>query len=270
MQRTLNDGTTIDRLGFGLYKVDPDDVGRVVEDALAVGYRRVDGARFYGNEAELGRAIAASGIRDELTITSKFWGDPEQSRDACLRDFDATMTDLGLDRIDIHMIHWPRASRNRFVEVWRTLLELRDQGRIRTVAVANFDADELTRLIEETGVTPAINQVELHPHLQQAELRAFHDEHGIATEAWSPLGRGELLTDDTIVDIARSHGASPAQVVLAWHLAVGNLVVPKSLRWERLAENLAAAELQLDDEDLARIGALERGQHYGSTSSSRQ
>lgn len=260
----LNDGTSLPQLGLGLYKVDAEQVEPVLRAGFEIGYRHVDGAQFYGNEQAIGAALRHLDVPDDLVLSSKFWGDPVMSADAIRADFETTMTDLGLDQLGIYMIHWPRPSQDRFVEVWQVLAELQAAGRVRTIGVANFNIEELTRLIEQTGVTPAINQVECHPWLQQRELRAFHEQHQIVTEAWSPLGRGRLLTDPVVLQLADQVGATPAQVVLAWHLAHGISVVPKSTRPERLAENFAAQQVGLDADQLAALDDLERGTHTGT------
>ncbi|QCR19855.1 aldo/keto reductase [Agrococcus sp. SGAir0287] len=259
----LLDGSSIPAIGLGLYKVPPEEAARVVADGIAAGYRLVDGAALYGNEAEMGAAVRASGLRDELQVVTKFWGDPVQSFDAALADFAASEARIGLDVIDGYMIHWPRAPRGTYVETWRALQTLRDEGRVRWIGVANFGIDELQRLADETGEWPAVNQVESHPWLPQRALRAFHAEHGIVTQAWSPLGRGRLLADPTIVAIAEEMDATPAQVVLRWHLQLGGAAVPKSLRAARLAENLAEIA-PLDDAAMARIASLESGERTGT------
>lgn len=260
---SLLDGSSIPAVALGLYKVPPAETERVVADGLAAGYRLVDGAAMYENEAEMGAAIRASGMRDELQVVTKFWGDPEQSYDAALADFAASEQRIGLDVLDGYMMHWPRAPRGTYVETWRAFQTLRDEGRVRWIAVANFAADELQRLFDETGEWPVINQVETHPWLPQHELRAFHAEHGIVTQAWSPLGRGRLLDDPTIVDVAHAVDATPAQVVLQWHRQVGGAVAVKSTHADRLAENLVEIA-QLADEHMARIAGLESGERVGT------
>lgn len=258
----LNDGSSIPALGFGLYKVDPADTERVVLAGVEAGCRLVDGAEFYANEAEVGAALKRVD-RSRLTVTSKFWGEESQSRDATLRAFDASEAALGTG-IDVYMIHWPRPKRNQYVEVWRTLIELRDEGRVRTIGVSNFTEEHLQRLIDETGVAPAINQVETHPWLPQNELRSFHASHGILTQAWSPLGRGRLLEDPTIAGIAEAHGVSPAQAIIRWHLQLGGALIPKSVNPARLRENLDVAGFSLDEDEMARIAGLESGERTGS------
>ncbi len=269
-QLTLNDGHQLPALGCGLYKVDPAATEQVVTDAIAAGYRLIDGAAFYANEVEFGRAVRASGQRDRLLITSKFWGDPIMTRDQLLLDFERSFDELGVGPLDVYLIHWPRPSRGTYVDIWRGLIELREAGRVRSIAVSNFGIEELRRLIDETGVVPALNQVESHPWLPQHELRAFHREHGIVTQAWSPLGRGQILAEPVLQDIAAAHGATPAQVVLRWHLDLGGSAVPKSTHRARLRENLAAESLQLTDDDHRRIAAMESGRRTGSSPASRQ
>lgn len=269
----LLDGTTLPAIGAGLYKVAPDQAYETVSSAVAAGYRLLDGAMFYENERAVGEAVRAviqeQGVaREELQIASKFWGEPVQSYDQAMRDFDQSSRDLNLGPLDLYYIHWPRPSQDAYPEVWRALIRLREEGRVRSIAVANFSAAELTRLIEETGVVPVVNQVESQPWLPQHELRAFHREHGIITQAWSPLGRGRLLAEPALVAIAAKHSAArevtTAQVILAWHLALGGAAVPKSTHPQRLRANIDLDGIVLDQEDLAAIAALENGTHTGT------
>jgi 2,5-diketo-D-gluconate reductase A len=275
MPRTLelNDGSAIPALGFGLYKVPLEETERVVAAGLDAGYRLIDGAEFYGNERELGAAVAKAqetGItRDELTITSKFWGDPDQSTDAARGAFDASEQALGTG-IDVYMIHWPRPARQQFVDVWRALIGLQQEGRVRSIGVSNFTEAHLQRLIDETGVAPAVNQVESHPWLPQHELRAFHAQHGIITQAWSPLGRARVLDDPTIRAIARAHGVSPAQAIIRWHLQLGGALIPKSTHPQRLRENRDIDGFALSDDEMARIATLETGERTGTHPDERQ
>lgn len=262
-QLPLLDGSSIPAIGLGLYKVPPAATARVVADGLAAGYRLVDGAQLYGNEAEMGAAVRDSGMRGALQVVTKFWGDPVQSYDAVLADFAASERRIGLDAIDGYMIHWPRAPRGTYVETWRAFQTLRDEGRVRWIAVANFGRTELQTLFDETGEWPVVNQVESHPWLPQHDLRAFHAARGIVTQAWSPLGRGRLLDDATLGAIAAEVGSTPAQVVLRWHLQLGGAAVPKSMRASRLAENIADTPA-LSDEQLARIAGLESGVRTGT------
>lgn len=266
----LNDDTSMPALGFGLYKVPAEDAERVVTDGIAAGYRLIDGAAFYGNEAAVGRAVRTSGKRDRLTVTSKFWGDPVMTPEQLRSDFATTEAQLGVGAIDIYMIHWPRPLRGTYVDVWRAMIELREAGRIRSLAVCNFDAEQIQRLIDETGVPPVLNQVESHPWLPQHDLRAYHHEHGIVTQAWSPLGRGRLLQEPVLVDLAGRHGVSAAQVALRWHLQLGGSAVPKSARAERLRENIDVHGFSLSADDMARIASLESGQRTGTDPRDRQ
>ncbi|MEV7527697.1 aldo/keto reductase [Agrococcus sediminis] len=263
----LNDGRIMPPLGFGLYKVPAEQTAAVVAAGLDAGYRLVDGAELYGNERELGEALRQAeqrGIpRDAITVTSKFWGEASQEPEAVREAFAQSERALGT-RIDVYMIHWPRPARDRYVDVWRTLVELREEGRVRTIGVSNFTREHLRRLIEETGVTPAINQVESHPWLPQHELRAFHRHHGIVTQAWSPLGRSRVLQDPAIQRIAAAHGVSPAQAIIRWHLQLGGALVPKSTHPHRLRENLDVDGFRLGDDDMAAIAALETGERTGT------
>lgn len=258
----LVDGTLLPALGFGLYKVAPEDTERVVLAGVEAGYWLVDGAEFYANEAEVGAALRQVD-RSRLTVTSKFWGEDSQSPDAVRRAFDASEAALRT-HIDVYMIHWPRPARNQYVDVWHELIELRAQGRVRTIGVSNFTEEHLRRLIDETGVVPAINQVESHPWLPQHDLRAFHGAHGIATQAWSPLGRGRLLADPTIAGIAAARGVSPAQVIIRWHLQLGGALIPKSVSPGRLRENLDVEGFALTTADMAQIATLETGERTGT------
>lgn len=266
----LNDGFQLPALGFGLYKVEPEQTADVVAAGIQAGYRLVDGAEFYANEAEVGQALRRIDVdRSLLTLTSKFWGEESQDRDALLASFDASERALGTS-IDLYMIHWPRPNRNQYVDLWRTLIELRDAGRVRSIGVSNFTEEHIDRLIEATGVVPAVNQVELHPYLQQRNLHEFHRRHGIVTQAWSPLGRGEVLTEPVIEQIAEAHRVSPAQVIIAWHLREGGSAIPKSTNPERLRSNLDVDEIELTDDDVAAIAGLDRNMRFGTHPDDRQ
>ncbi|MFF0493087.1 aldo/keto reductase [Nocardia sp. NPDC004068] len=259
----LNDGTVIPKLGFGVFQVPPDEAVAAVSTALEVGYRSIDTAAIYGNEAEVGRAIAASGLaRDEVYVTTKLWNG-EQGYDSTLRAFDESMTKLGLDYLDLYLIHWPVPRLDRYVDTFRAFQALKSQGRIGSIGVSNFNRDHLERLIDETGETPAVNQIELHPTFAQAELRAFHAEHGIATEAWSPLGQGAELKDRTVTEIAQETGRTPAQVVIRWHLQLGNVVIPKSVTPSRIRENFDVFSFELTPEQMDRIAKLDSGNRIG-------
>ncbi|WP_399066366.1 aldo/keto reductase [Streptomyces winkii] len=252
------------QLGFGVYQVPEDETQSVVASALEAGYRSIDTAALYRNEAGTGRALAASGIpRDELFVTTKLWN-TDQGYDAALRAFDTSLEKLALDYVDLYLIHWPLPARDLYVETWRALEKIHGEGRARAIGVSNFQPAHLRRLTEESSIVPAVNQIELHPRLQQAELRSFDAGLGIATEAWSPLGRGNgVLEDPAVIGIAEKHGRTPAQVVLRWHLQLGNIVIPKSVNPARIRENLDAFGFELDAEDLAAVEALETGARVG-------
>jgi 2,5-diketo-D-gluconate reductase A len=254
----------IPTIGFGVWQVPDDEVEAALAAALDAGYRHVDTARLYGNEAGVGRALARSDVpRDEVFVTTKVWND-DHGRDATLRAFDGSMARLGLDVLDLFLIHWPVPRQDKYVETWQALRELRDEGRVRAVGVCNFHAPHLQRLFDETGEWPSINQVELHPYLQQAPLREFHSAHGIVTESWSPLASGKRVLDDPVIRrVAQDHGATPAQVVIAWHLALGLVVLPKSVTPSRIVENLAAADLTLTADDMAALAPLDQGFRTG-------
>lgn len=255
---TLNDGNQIPQLGFGVFLVPPEDTKRLVRDAIEIGYQAIDTATFYHNEAEVGQAIRESGQRP--FVTTKLWND-HQGYDNALRHFDASYKALGLDVIDLYLIHWPKPKQDLYVETWKALIRLRDEGRVRSIGVSNFTMAHLETIAHDTGVVPVVNQVELHPHFQQVELRAFHDENAIVTTCWSPLGRGGVgsdLGDPVIADIARKHGKSPAQIILRWHVENGLTVIPKSSSRARQAENLDIFGFGLDADDMHAIAALDR------------
>ncbi|GAA2091306.1 aldo/keto reductase [Kitasatospora saccharophila] len=260
---TLNNGVEMPQLGFGVFQVPDEETTAAVAAALEAGYRSVDTAAVYGNERGVGKALAASGLpREELFVTTKLWN-ADQGHDATLRAFDASLDRLGLEYVDLYLIHWPTPARDLYAESWKAIERLAAEGRIRAAGVSNFQPAHLTRLIEAGGLVPAVNQVELHPGLQQAELRAFHAAHGIATEAWSPLAQGAVLDDPAITAIAERTGKSPAQVVLRWHLQLGNLVIPKSVTPARIRQNLDVFDFALTDEDTAAIAATDRGLRTG-------
>lgn len=256
---TFNDGNTIPQLGFGVWQVEDDVAERVVLQAFEAGFRHIDTAKIYGNEAGVGRAIEHSGLAPEdIFITTKLWN-ADQGYESTLAAFDASMERLGLETLDLYLIHWMQPKRDTYVETWKAFIELQRQGRVKTIGVSNFTKEGLQRLIDETGVVPAINQIELHPFFNQAALREFNASQGILTQAWSPLGQGgELLASPIVAAIAEKHGATPAQVIIAWHLAIGNVVIPKSVTESRIRENYAALDVTLDETDLEAIDNLDR------------
>ena len=257
---TLNDGHTIPQLGFGVFKVEPDETTRIVADALSVGYRHIDTAAIYGNEAGVGKALAASGIdRSDLFITTKLWND-RQGTESAFDSFEESLEKLGLDYVDLYLIHWPAPANDKFVESWRALEKIQESGRARSIGVSNFLVPHLDRLLHETSIVPAVNQIELHPAHQQPEVTAFARENGINIEAWGPLGQGKypLFDEQIITDAADAHGKSPAQIVIRWHLQVGNILFPKSNRLERMIENFNVFDFELTHTEVTMISALER------------
>ncbi|MEU6975505.1 MULTISPECIES: aldo/keto reductase [unclassified Streptomyces] len=260
---TLNNGVEIPQLGFGVFQVPDDETAAAVTTALETGYRSIDTAAVYGNETGVGRALAASGLpREDLFVTTKLWN-ADQGYDATLRAFDAGLAKLGLDHVDLYLIHWPTPARDLYRDSWRALERLAEEGRIRAAGVSNFQPAHLARLMDGAKLTPAVNQIELHPGLQQAELRAFHAGHGIATEAWSPLAQGAVLNDAVVGELAARYGKSPAQIVLRWHLQLGNIVIPKSVTPARIRENFAVFDFALTAEDVQAMTALDRGLRTG-------
>ncbi len=270
----LNDGTLIPQLGFGVWQVPDAEATAAVRTAIEVGYRSIDTAAIYENETGTGKAIAealAGGVaREDLYITTKLWNSGtrdwsgEQGREAVLREFDASLERLGLEYLDLYLIHWPRPMHGSYANVWKAMEKLRADGRVRSVGVSNFGTEQLTRLAQESSLVPVLNQVELHPYFPQEELRAFHAEHGIATEAWSPLGQGkDLLGEPALVRTAAKHGRTVAQVVLRWHLQNGIVAIPKSVTPSRIAENLDVTGFELDAEDLAAIAGVATGTRIG-------
>ncbi|WP_416977447.1 aldo/keto reductase [Streptomyces sp. T028] len=260
----LNNGVKMPQLGFGVWQVPDDEAERAVSTALEAGYRSIDTAAIYGNEEGTGKAIAASGVpREDVFLTTKLWN-ADQGYDATLRAFDTSLAKLGLDHVDLYLIHWPLPARDKYVDTYKAFEKLYADGRVKAIGVSNFPVEQLRRLIDETAVVPAVNQIELHPHLQQHALREFHAEQGIATEAWSPLGQGKgLLEVPAIVAIAQKHNRTPAQVVVRWHLQIGNVVIPKSVTPSRIKENIEVFDFSLDTEDLAAISALNEDRRIG-------
>lgn len=262
----LNDGTTIPQLGFGVFKVDPDETERIVTDALEAGYRHIDTAAIYGNEVGVGRAIAKSGIpRDELYITTKLWNS-DQGTQSAYDAIDLSLEKLGLDRVNLYLIHWPTPQRDLYAESWQALQKIRDDGKTDSIGVSNFQIPHLERIVAESGVVPAVNQIELHPTFQQRELRAWGAEHGMAIESWGPLGQGkyDLFGMPAIAEAAAAHGVTPAQVVIRWHLQSGIIVFPKSNSAERIQQNFDVFGFELSAAQMAAIDALDAGNRVGS------
>lgn len=248
------DGRFIPQLGLGVYKTPAGETAEIVSYAADIGYRMVDTASIYHNEEGVGAAVKQ---HKDLFVTTKLWNDAHGA-DAARRAFDHSMKRLGLDVLDLYLIHWPAPNTNLYVETWKALIDLKKEGRVRSIGVSNFNIDHLERLLQETGEVPVINQIELHPAFQQKELRASHQKHGILTESWSPLGRGATLDDNVINEVARKHEKSPAQVIIRWHLDSGLVVIPKSSNHQRLKENLDVFDFKLDASDMAAFEKLDR------------
>lgn len=260
---TLNDGRTMPQLGTGIWQIEDAKTPEVVAEALRIGYRLIDGAAAYKNEAGMGRGIRDSDVaRDQIFVTSKLWNDA-QGHDAALRAFDATMERSRLDYLDLYLIHWPLPAMDAYVDSWKALIRLRDEGRVRSIGVANFHEPHLRRLIDETGVAPALNQIELHPSLTQERMRAVNKQLGIVTQSWTPLGRGDSFDAPAIRDAAARTGRTVAQVILRWHIQHGLSVIPKSEKPERLAENFDVLDFTLTPEEMSAIDALDRGHRTG-------
>jgi len=264
---TLTSGTqqvSIPQVGFGVWQVPDDEVDAAVLAALETGYRHIDTAKLYNNEAGVGRALASTDVpRDEIFVTTKVWP-TEFGAQETIESFNGSMGRLGLETLDLFLLHWPFPQQDRYVDAWKALQGLRDAGRVRAIGVCNFHVEHLQRLFDETGEWPAINQIELHPYLQQREVVEFNAEHDIVTESWSPLASGKQVLDDPVIgSIAERLGATPAQVVIAWHIARGFVVLPKSVTPSRITENFEAAELSLSEADMAEIAALDRGFRTG-------
>jgi len=259
----LNNGVEIPQLGFGVFKVPPEQTEGVTGTALEVGYRHVDTAQMYGNEAGVGRAVRAAGLaRDEVFVTSKL-DNPNHARDDALRSFDGTLAELGFDHVDLFLIHWPLPEVGDYVETWHAMEEIYRSGRARAIGVSNFQPNHLRRLLAAAEVVPAVNQVEVHPYLAQDEVRAFNAEHGILTEAWAPIARGRVLDDPVITTIAKGLERTPAQVALRWAVQRGDVVFPKSVTRSRVEENFRLFDFELTDDDMAEITALDRHERTG-------
>lgn len=255
----LNNGVRMPQLGIGVWRASDTEAAEAVAEALRIGYRSVDTAAMYGNEPGVGRAVAGSGLpRDQVFVTTKV-NNPDHGYDQALRAFDASLARLGFDYADLYLIHWPQPRHNRYVDTWRALEKLYAGGRVRAIGVSNFQIAHLRRLRDETDAVPALNQIELHPYLAQTELRAYHAEHGIATEAWSPLAKGgALLRDPVITTLADKYGRTPAQIVLRWHIQEGTVVIPKSVHSDRIAENFDVFGFELAADDITSINELDR------------
>lgn len=257
----LRDGTTIPQLGFGTWRISDDEAQAAVEEALQIGYRHLDTAALYANETGIGRAIATSGVpREDLYLTTKVWNDRQLEARASLEE---SLAMLGTDHVDLFLIHWPHPAADTYVQCWRDLVALREEGLATSIGVCNFTLPHLQRILDEVGEVPVVNQVELHPTFAQRELEAFGTEHGIVTEAWAPIGRGADLESPAVGDIAERLGRTPAQVIVRWHLQQGRVVFPKSVRPERMRENFDVLGFELTADDLARIDALDAGNRLG-------
>lgn len=261
---SFHDGRTAPQLGVGVWQIEDEATPSVIESALQIGYRSIDTAAIYGNEAGVGRGIAQSGVpREEIFLATKLWND-RHGHDSTRTAFLESLDRLALDYVDLYLIHWPVPMAGMFVDAWETMIQLRDEGLAKSIGVCNFNIDHLQTLLDKTGVMPVVNQIELHPLFQQAELRDFHAEHDIITEAWSPLGRGRVWDDPTLTAIAEKHGRSLAQVMIRWHTQLGNMVIPKSVNPKRLEENFRIFDFDLDDDDMAKIARLDRADgRYG-------
>ncbi|MBU0738509.1 MAG: aldo/keto reductase [Alphaproteobacteria bacterium] len=253
----LNDGARIPQVGLGVWQTPNDEAAPAVKAALSAGYRHVDTAAVYENEEGVGEGIRQSGIdRSEIYLTTKLWN-TEQGYEQTLKAFDASLKRLGTDYVDLYLIHWPSAHRGLFVDTWKAFVKLKEEGRAKSIGVSNFYPEHIEKIIAETGVTPVINQIELHPDFQQREARAFHEKHGIATQSWSPLGQGKLLGHSAIADIATKLGRTPAQVIIRWHIDNGLVVIPKSVTPSRISENFKVFDFKLSAEDLDTLNGLD-------------
>lgn len=259
----LNNGVSIPQFGFGVFQIPPAETARAVRTALEAGYRHIDTAQMYRNEDGVGAGIAESGLsREDVFVTTKLANDAH-GHDNAITALEGSLQRLGFDYVDLYLIHWPLPHKDSFVRTWQGFEEILRAGKARAIGVSNFQPHHLERLAEETAAVPAVNQIELHPALQQTELRTYHRAHGIATEAWSPLARAEVLEDPVLADLARKHGRTAAQVVLRWHIQLGNIVFPKSATPERIRENIDVFGFELDDEDMTAIGKLDDGMRTG-------
>ena len=254
----FNDGHSIPQLGFGVFRIPPEDAERLVTEAIEIGYRHIDTAWGYFNEEGVGAAVRNCGLdRDELFVTTKVWNS-SQGRAPAVESFERSLETLGLDALDLLLIHWPAPANDLYTETWETFVELRESGRVRSIGVSNFEPEHIDRIVAATGVVPAINQIELHPFFQQRELRAYHAEHGIVTEAWGPIARGAVGDDPLLVTLASSYGRTPAQIALRWEIQHGIVTIPKSATPERIASNFDVFDFELSADDMAMIDALDR------------
>jgi 2,5-diketo-D-gluconate reductase A len=259
----MNDGREIPQLGFGVFQIPADDTADAVAHALASGYRAIDTAAAYRNEAGVAEGLQRSGLtREDVFITTKLWNS-DQGRDSARRACERSLSRLGSDYVDLYLIHWPVPSRDLYAETWDVLCSLRDEGLARSIGVSNFHVEHLERIIGESGVVPAVNQIELHPRLAQPELRRFHEQREILTEAWSPLGQGETLEEEVVLEIAAARERTPAQIVLRWHLKLGNVVIPKSVTPARIEDNFRIFDFELDDHEMRAIAELDVGRRTG-------
>ncbi|HEX4250857.1 MAG TPA: aldo/keto reductase [Pseudonocardia sp.] len=259
----LNNGVQIPQFGFGVFQVPPADTADVVREAFAAGYRHIDTAQAYANEAGVGAAIKGSGLaRDEVFVTTKL-NNKGHGYDSAIAGLDRSLAELGLDHVDLYLIHWPLPHLDRYVETWRGFEKVLADGKARSIGVSNFQVPHLERLAKETGTVPAVNQIELHPKLTQQRLREYHAQHGIATEAWSPIAKGQVLSDQTITSLADKYGRTPAQIVLRWQVQIGNIVIPKSVNPDRMRENIDVFDFELADDDVAEIEAMDAGYRTG-------
>lgn len=260
----LNNSVTIPQVGFGVFQVPPDETRQAVANALEAGYRHIDTAKIYGNEKAVGEAIKDSGVpREEIFVTTKCWN-ADQGYDAALQAFDRSLSELGLEQLDLYLIHWPVPAKDQYVDTWKAFEKLYADGRVRSIGVSNFQISHLERLFAETDVVPAVNQIELHPWLPQNELRDFHSVHGIATEAWSPIARGgDHLNNAILKGIAAAHGRSVAQVILRWHTQLGTIVLPRTVKAKRAAENISLFDFELSDGEMRTIASLSNGMRVG-------
>lgn len=255
---TFHDGRPAPQLGFGVWQIADESVDTVVANALELGYRSIDTAAIYDNETGVGRGIARAGVpRDQLFVATKVWN-TDHGHEATRAAFNTSLEKLGLDYVDLYLIHWPAPQANQYIQTWEAMIQLRDEGRAKSIGVCNFNIEHLQALLDQTGVLPVVNQIELHPRFQQAELRDFHAGQDVITQAWSPLGQGRLWDEPLLKSLAQKHRKSVAQIILRWHIQLGNMVIPKTESRTRLQENMAVFDFKLDDDDMAAIATLDR------------